>query len=179
MFNTSLFGSVLFIFDCLAPAGIPVEEEEEEQDTSIKGRLLALLYKIKGPPQKTEEEPKEAEQAAPSKQTLLINWRWAFLWTLSLFHYKIQTKSQIVFFHYEEPYGSGFICCIFHCRLSALDVHGASALSLWRVWNKTAIESFILHTACDPNIRFMWFMLEISCRTAKTPHKARSPSGKI
>lgn len=48
-------------------AGIPVEEEEEEQDTSIKGRLLALLYKIKGPPQKTEEEPTETEQAAPSK----------------------------------------------------------------------------------------------------------------
>lgn len=48
-------------------AGIPVEEEEEEQDTSIKGRLLALLYKIKGPPQKTEEEPTEKEQAAPSK----------------------------------------------------------------------------------------------------------------
>uniref|UniRef100_A0A8C4H5G0 Ryanodine receptor 3 n=1 Tax=Dicentrarchus labrax TaxID=13489 RepID=A0A8C4H5G0_DICLA len=42
--------------------GIPVEEEEEEQDTSIKGRLLALLYKIKGPPQKTEEEPTEKEQ---------------------------------------------------------------------------------------------------------------------
>lgn len=48
-------------------AGIPVEEEEEEQDTSIKGRLLALLYKIKGPPHKTEEEPTEKEQAAPSK----------------------------------------------------------------------------------------------------------------
>ena len=47
--------------------GIPVEEEEEEQDTSIKGRLLALLYKIKGPPHKTEEEPTETEQAAPSK----------------------------------------------------------------------------------------------------------------
>lgn len=50
-----------------ALAGIPVEEEEEEQDTSIKGRLLALLYKIKGPPQKPEEEPTETEQAAPSK----------------------------------------------------------------------------------------------------------------
>ena len=48
-------------------AGIPIEEEEEEQDTSIKGRLLSLLYKIKGPPQKTEEEPTEKEQAAPSK----------------------------------------------------------------------------------------------------------------
>lgn len=44
-----------------------MEEEEEEQDTSIKGRLLALLYKIKGPPQKTEEEPTETEQAAPSE----------------------------------------------------------------------------------------------------------------
>lgn len=43
-----------------------MEEEEEEQDTSIKGRLLALLYKIKGPPQKQEEEPTE-EQADPSK----------------------------------------------------------------------------------------------------------------
>lgn len=51
--------------------GIPVEEEEEEQDTSIKGRLLALLYKIKGPPQKTEEEPTEKEQAVPSKSLLL------------------------------------------------------------------------------------------------------------
>lgn len=51
-----------------ALAGIPVEEEEGEQDTSIKGRLLALLYKIKGPPQKTEEEPAETEQAAPSKR---------------------------------------------------------------------------------------------------------------
>lgn len=44
-----------------------MEEEEEEQDTSIKGRLLALVYKIKGPPQKTEKEPTEKEQAAPSK----------------------------------------------------------------------------------------------------------------
>lgn len=44
-----------------------MEEEEEEQDTSIKGRLLALVYKIKGPPQKTEEEPSEKEQAAPSE----------------------------------------------------------------------------------------------------------------
>uniref|UniRef100_A0A673ZPK3 Ryanodine receptor 3 n=1 Tax=Salmo trutta TaxID=8032 RepID=A0A673ZPK3_SALTR len=47
--------------------GIPVEEEEEEEDTSIKGRLLAMLYKIKGPPKKLEEETTEEEQAAPSK----------------------------------------------------------------------------------------------------------------
>uniref|UniRef100_A0A3B4F195 Ryanodine receptor 3-like n=1 Tax=Pundamilia nyererei TaxID=303518 RepID=A0A3B4F195_9CICH len=53
--------------------GIPVEEEEEEQDTSIKGRLLALLYKIKGPPQKTEQEPTETEQAAPTNLKELIS----------------------------------------------------------------------------------------------------------
>lgn len=44
-----------------------MEDEEEEPDTSIKGRLLFLLYKIKGRPQKTEEQPSEEEQAAPSK----------------------------------------------------------------------------------------------------------------
>ncbi|KAM6965090.1 ryanodine receptor 3 [Aplochiton taeniatus] len=53
--------------------GMPVEEEEEEQDTSIKGRLLALLYKIKGPPQKAEEEPTEQEQAAPTNLKELIS----------------------------------------------------------------------------------------------------------
>lgn len=47
--------------------GIPMEEEEDEQDTSIKGRLLALVYKIKGQPLKTEEEPTEQEQQAPCK----------------------------------------------------------------------------------------------------------------
>ncbi|KAM4600943.1 ryanodine receptor 3 [Polymixia lowei] len=52
--------------------GIPVEEEEEEQDTSIKGRLLALLYKIKGPPQKTEE-PSEKEEIAPTNLKELIS----------------------------------------------------------------------------------------------------------
>ncbi|XP_031717451.1 ryanodine receptor 3 isoform X2 [Anarrhichthys ocellatus] len=53
--------------------GIPVEEDEEEQDTSIKGRLLALVYKIKGPPQKTEKEPTETEQAAPTNLKELIS----------------------------------------------------------------------------------------------------------
>uniref|UniRef100_A0A4W5KMW2 Ryanodine receptor 3 n=1 Tax=Hucho hucho TaxID=62062 RepID=A0A4W5KMW2_9TELE len=53
--------------------GIPVEEEEEEQDTSIKGRLLAMLYKIKGPPKKLEEEPTEQEQAAPTNLKELIS----------------------------------------------------------------------------------------------------------
>ncbi|KAM7375704.1 hypothetical protein PAMP_005487 [Pampus punctatissimus] len=45
-------------------AGIPMEEDEDEQDTSIKGRLLTLVNKIKGQPHKTEE-PTEKEQAAP------------------------------------------------------------------------------------------------------------------
>lgn len=58
-----------------APAGIPMEEEEEEPDTSIKGRLLSLLYKIKGRPQKTEEQPSEDEQAAPSKPISLYKTR--------------------------------------------------------------------------------------------------------
>ncbi|KAK7907584.1 hypothetical protein WMY93_016196 [Mugilogobius chulae] len=53
--------------------GIPAEEEEEEPDTSIKGRLLALLYKIKGPPQKQEEDPSEKEQAAPTNLKELIS----------------------------------------------------------------------------------------------------------
>ncbi|KAL1257353.1 hypothetical protein QQF64_010597, partial [Cirrhinus molitorella] len=45
--------------------GIPVEEDEEDQDSSIKARLLALVYKIKGQPQKSEREPTEKEQSAP------------------------------------------------------------------------------------------------------------------
>uniref|UniRef100_A0A4W5NQE2 Ryanodine receptor 3 n=1 Tax=Hucho hucho TaxID=62062 RepID=A0A4W5NQE2_9TELE len=53
--------------------GIPMEKGEEEQDTSIKGRLLALVYKIKGQPLKTEEEPTEQEQHAPSNLKELIS----------------------------------------------------------------------------------------------------------
>uniref|UniRef100_A0A8C4NPW6 Ryanodine receptor 3 n=1 Tax=Dicentrarchus labrax TaxID=13489 RepID=A0A8C4NPW6_DICLA len=64
---------ILSVRNVFPLAGIPVEEEEEEQDTSIKGRLLALLYKIKGPPQKTEEEPTEKEQAAPTNLKELIS----------------------------------------------------------------------------------------------------------
>ncbi|KAA0708571.1 Ryanodine receptor 3 [Triplophysa tibetana] len=52
--------------------GIPMEEEDEEQDTSLKGRLMAIIYKIKGPPQKTEE-PTEKEQAAPTNLKELIS----------------------------------------------------------------------------------------------------------
>ncbi|KAG7283030.1 hypothetical protein CRUP_012923 [Coryphaenoides rupestris] len=53
--------------------GIPMEEEEPEKDTSIKGRLLALVYKIKGQPQKTEAEPAETEQPAPTNLKELIS----------------------------------------------------------------------------------------------------------
>ncbi|XP_051500982.1 ryanodine receptor 3 [Myxocyprinus asiaticus] len=53
--------------------GIPMEEEEEEQDTSLKGRLMAIIYKIKGRPQKTEERPTEQEQAAPTNLKELIS----------------------------------------------------------------------------------------------------------
>ncbi|KAG7238575.1 hypothetical protein INR49_030848, partial [Caranx melampygus] len=52
--------------------GIPMEEDEDEQDTSIKGRLLMLVNKIKGQSQKTEE-PTEKEQTAPSNLKELIS----------------------------------------------------------------------------------------------------------
>ncbi|MGH0131347.1 UNVERIFIED_CONTAM: hypothetical protein FKN15_047691 [Acipenser sinensis] len=53
--------------------GIPLEEEEEvEQDTSIRGRLLSLVHKIKGAPKK-QEEPTEEEQAAPTTLKELIS----------------------------------------------------------------------------------------------------------
>ncbi|XP_052001465.1 LOW QUALITY PROTEIN: ryanodine receptor 3 [Xyrauchen texanus] len=53
--------------------GVPVEEDEEDLDSSIKGRLLALIYKIKGQPQKSETQPTEKEQTAPSNLKELIS----------------------------------------------------------------------------------------------------------
>lgn len=53
--------------------GIPMEEEEEDQDTSIKGRLVALVNKIKGQPYKAEEKPTEKEQVIPCKIHLQQN----------------------------------------------------------------------------------------------------------
>ncbi|CAL8286331.1 unnamed protein product [Lota lota] len=53
--------------------GIPMEEEEEELDTSIKGRLLALVQKIKGQQQKAEKEPAETQETAPSNLKELIS----------------------------------------------------------------------------------------------------------
>uniref|UniRef100_A0A8C9YJ76 Ryanodine receptor 3 n=1 Tax=Sander lucioperca TaxID=283035 RepID=A0A8C9YJ76_SANLU len=52
---------------CLCCAGIPMEEDEYEQYTSIKGRLLMLVNKIKGQSHKAEE-PTEKEQAAPCEE---------------------------------------------------------------------------------------------------------------
>ncbi|CAG5866319.1 unnamed protein product [Menidia menidia] len=52
--------------------GIPMEEDEHEQDTSIKGRLLMLVYKIKNQSHKAEE-PTQKEQAAPSNLKELIS----------------------------------------------------------------------------------------------------------
>ncbi|XP_063040140.1 ryanodine receptor 3-like [Engraulis encrasicolus] len=53
--------------------GIPMEEEEDEPDMTIRGRLMALVYKIKGQPLKTEQEPKEKEMAAPTNLKELIS----------------------------------------------------------------------------------------------------------
>lgn len=44
-----------------------MEEDEDEQATSIKGRLLMLVNKIKGQSHKAEE-PTEKEQAAPCEE---------------------------------------------------------------------------------------------------------------
>lgn len=48
-----------------------MEEDEDEQDTSIRGRLLMLVNKIKGQAHKAEE-PAEKEQAAPCEEMLCI-----------------------------------------------------------------------------------------------------------
>ncbi|KAI7804180.1 putative ryanodine receptor 3-like [Triplophysa rosa] len=53
--------------------GIPAEEPKEHEDTSIKGRLLALVYKIKGQPQKSDSQPREKEQTAPTNLKELIS----------------------------------------------------------------------------------------------------------
>lgn len=45
-----------------------MEEDQDEHYTSIRGRLLMLVNKIKGQAHKSEE-PSEKEQAAPCEQT--------------------------------------------------------------------------------------------------------------
>ncbi|XP_068608169.1 ryanodine receptor 3-like [Brachionichthys hirsutus] len=52
--------------------GIPMEEDDDEQATSIKGRLLMLVNKIKGQSLKVERPTKMA-QAAPSNLKELIS----------------------------------------------------------------------------------------------------------
>uniref|UniRef100_A0A3B5LUF7 Uncharacterized protein n=1 Tax=Xiphophorus couchianus TaxID=32473 RepID=A0A3B5LUF7_9TELE len=52
--------------------GIPMEEDEDERDTSIKGRLLMLVNKIKSQSHKVQE-PTEKKQAAPSNLKELIS----------------------------------------------------------------------------------------------------------
>ncbi|XP_056914898.1 ryanodine receptor 3-like isoform X8 [Takifugu flavidus] len=52
--------------------GIPMEEDQDEHYTSIRGRLLMLVNKIKGQAHKSEE-PSEKEQAAPSNLKELIS----------------------------------------------------------------------------------------------------------
>ncbi|XP_036006629.1 ryanodine receptor 3 isoform X7 [Fundulus heteroclitus] len=52
--------------------GIPMEEDEDDRDTSIKGRLLMLVNKIKSQSYKAQE-PTEKKQAAPSNLKELIS----------------------------------------------------------------------------------------------------------
>ncbi|KAM4724212.1 ryanodine receptor 3 [Anableps anableps] len=52
--------------------GIPMEEDEDERDTSIKGRLLMLVNKIKSQSYKAQE-PTEKKQPAPSNLKELIS----------------------------------------------------------------------------------------------------------
>ncbi|XP_071375043.1 ryanodine receptor 3-like [Centroberyx affinis] len=53
--------------------GIPMEEEEEEQDTSIKGRLLTWCTRLKASLRKQRKSPQRKEQAAPSNLKELIS----------------------------------------------------------------------------------------------------------
>nr|XP_033808279.1 ryanodine receptor 3 isoform X2 [Geotrypetes seraphini] len=67
--------------DLLLHCGIPLEEEEEEEeDVSWTGRLLSLVYKIKGRPKAEEKDPTEEEEKAPTTLNELISQtmvRWA------------------------------------------------------------------------------------------------------
>lgn len=48
-----------------------MEEDEDDQDTSIKGRLLMLVNKIKGQAHKAEE-PTQKEQTAPCEEVTVF-----------------------------------------------------------------------------------------------------------
>ncbi|XP_054256673.1 ryanodine receptor 3 [Indicator indicator] len=60
--------------DLLIHCGIPLEEEEvEEEDSSLTGKLRSLMYKIKGPPKAEKVEPKEEEEKSPTTLKELIS----------------------------------------------------------------------------------------------------------
>ncbi|XP_064003828.1 ryanodine receptor 3 [Pogoniulus pusillus] len=60
--------------DLLIHCGIPLEEEEmEEEDSSLTGKLRSLMYKIKGPPKAEKVEPKEEEEQSPTTLKELIS----------------------------------------------------------------------------------------------------------
>ncbi|XP_075469375.1 ryanodine receptor 3 isoform X3 [Ascaphus truei] len=67
--------------DLLMHCGIPLEEEEgEEEDTSWTGRLRTLVYKIKGRSNTEEQDPAEEEEKSPTTLKELISQtmvRWA------------------------------------------------------------------------------------------------------
>lgn len=68
--DTTLICSPLLLYGVslhLCLVGIPMEEDEDERDTSIRGRLLMLVNKIKGQSHKAEA-PMEKEQAAPCEE---------------------------------------------------------------------------------------------------------------
>lgn len=75
---------MMFCVLCVCYVGIPMEEGEDEQATSIKGRLLMLVNKIKGQAHKAEE-PTKKEQAAPCEEIPAF----IALFTLLLCYYTI------------------------------------------------------------------------------------------
>lgn len=50
-----------------------MEEDEDEQATSIRGRLLMLVNRIKGQSHRAAEKPTEKEQAAPCEEIATFN----------------------------------------------------------------------------------------------------------
>ncbi|XP_044292130.1 ryanodine receptor 3 [Varanus komodoensis] len=67
--------------DLLIHCGIPLdEEEEEEEDISWTGKLRSLIHKLKGPPKTKKREPTEEEEKYPTTLKELISQtmvRWA------------------------------------------------------------------------------------------------------
>ncbi|TRY98674.1 hypothetical protein DNTS_033428 [Danionella cerebrum] len=68
-------GLVAFHHDILAHCGVHIEEEEQEEvvDTSLRGRLLRLVEKVKSLRKKPEAEPEPEEDKKPSTLQELIS----------------------------------------------------------------------------------------------------------